>query len=227
VITDPTGYTFTAGKFVDNTSNTATSQTIGAGNFTELEYAIQPNSHATYESYCFRATTSGGTPLDSYDTYPILNINYPPSAPVIYSVKDGTTGVSRLPGYQLRSYDFNRDYLKYSVEVCPANSWPCASGGTTYDQTSAQTCWSGQDAQTATAYQGRVQEPVSSMAYCNTQTADILSPATTYYMRARAIDPGGANSWSSYSSVASFTTGSLFVQINGNTNISGNTIIGN
>jgi hypothetical protein len=165
--------------------------------------------------------------LDSYDTYPILNINYPPSTPTIYSVKNGATGFARLPVYQLRSYDLNRDYLRYSVEVCPANSWPCASGGQVYDQTAAQTCWSGQDDQSATAYTSRTSESISTMAYCYTTTANILSPNTTYYMRARAIDPGGTNGWSAYSTVVSFTTGSLTIQINGNTNINGNTIIGN
>jgi hypothetical protein len=230
VITDPSGYTFSAGKFVNNTSNTATSLTIGAGNFTEVEYALQANSNASNTSYCFRVTTSAGTPLDNYNNYPILNINYPPSTPTIYSVKNSAANVSRLPLYQLRSYDLNKDPLQYVVEVCPANSWPCASGGFTYNQTSSQTCWSGQDAQSQTAYSSRVSEPISTMAYCNPPTADILSPNTTYFMRAKAIDPsawGGSGIYSGYSSVVSFTTGTLDISITGGASITGGSIIGN
>lgn len=230
VITDPSGYTFSAGKFVNNTSNTATNLTIGAGNFTEVEYAIQANSNAIHTSYCFRVTTSTGTPLDNYNNYPILNINYPPSTPAIYSVKNGASNVSRLPLYQLRSYDLNRNPLQYVVEVCPVNSWPCASGGHTYDQTSSQTCWSGQNAQSGTAYTGRVAETYATMAYCNPPTGDLLAPNTTYYMRAKAVDPsawGGSGIYSSYSSVVSFTTGTLDISITGGASITGGSIIGN
>jgi hypothetical protein len=225
VITDPGGSSFTAGVLVSNPDNTAT-VTLNGGQFTELEYAVQANSNATGSAYCFRVTNSG-TPLDNYANYPILNINYPPSTPTIYSVTNGSTNTSRLPTFQLRSYDYNKDYLKYVVEVCSANSWPCSSGAITYDQTSTQTCWSGQDAQTATAYTSTTSETTSTMAYCQLQTANILSPSTTYYMRAKAIDPGGSNTYSAYSSVASFTTGSLDVKITGGASISGGTKIGN
>lgn len=227
VITDPAGYTFTGGKFIDNTSNTATNQTLGTQQFTELEFAIQPNANATNKTYCFRVTTSAGTPLDSYDNYPVLNINYPPSPPTIYSVLNSSTNVPRLPVFQLKSSDYNRDYLRYVVEVCTTNSWPCGAGGITYDQTSSQTCWTGQDDQSATAYQARSTVLNSTMAICSLQLANMLNPNTTYYMRAKAIDPGGSNTYSAYSSVVSFTTSTLDIQINGGTTITGGTKVGN
>lgn len=225
VITDPSGYTFVAGKLVSNTSNSAT-VTLTSGQFTEIEYAIQPNANATNSAYCFRVTNAG-TALDNYANYPILNINYPPSAPTIYSVVNSSASVPRLPVFQLRSTDLNNDYLKYVVEVCTVNSWPCASGAITYDQTSSQTCWSIQDASSGTAFASSGTLSSSTMAYCHLQTANILTPNTTYYWRAKAIDPGGSNTYSSYSSVASFSTGTLEIQINGGTNITGGTIIGN
>lgn len=233
VITDPGGYSFANGKLVSNTSNSATVSLTG-NQFTEIEYALVSNANATNTSYCFRLTNAG-TPLDSYTNYPILNIDYPPSTPTIYSVVNGSTNVSRLPTYQLRSNDLNTDYLKYDVEVCPANSWPCASGGHTYDQTSAQTCYSGQDAQSGTAYASDKYLSGSTIAYCFTPAADILAPNTTYYMRARVTDPGGSNTWSAYSSVSTFTTSSLEINIGGGTcssncptniNITGGTNIG-
>lgn len=214
-ITDPGGYTFTAGKLVSNTSNSA-SVTLTSGKFTEIEYALTSNNNTSYTSYCFRLTNAG-TPLESYANFPILNINYPPSTPTIYSVTNGSTNVPRLPIYQLRSNDLNADYLKYDVEVCPTNSWPCASGGHTYDQTSAQTCWKGQDTQTSTAYASDKYLSGSTIAYCYTPNTDILTPNTTYYMRAKAIDPGGSNTYSAYSSISSFTTSTLEIQIGGGT----------
>jgi hypothetical protein len=226
VITDPPGYTFTAGKLVESPSNTASSVPVGSPNFTELEYAIQPNNNATFNAYCFRVTNAG-TPLDNYANYPILNVNYVPSAPTIYSVANGTANVPLLPTFQLRSSDGNGDYLQYVIEECSANSWPCSSGAHTYDQTSSQTCWSLQDAQSGTAFLSSPTLSSSSMAYCQMPTSDILSSNTTYYMRAKAIDPGGSNTYSAYSSVVSFTTGTLHVQINGGTNITGGTKIGN
>ncbi len=223
VITDPSGFSFTAGKLVKSTSNSAT-VTIGGGQFTEIEYAFQANSNATYSSYCFRVTNAG-TPLDIYNNYPILNVQYTPSAPMVYSPASSATGVSRLPIFQMRSTDLNNDYLQYVVEVCSANSFPCgAAYNKTYNETNA--CWSQQDLQSGTAFTGSSDLNVSAMAYCQIPAADLLSPNTTYYMRAKAIDPGGSNTYSAYSSVVSFTTSTLDVQINGGSTIKGGTKIG-
>lgn len=221
VLTDPAGYSFASGKLVESPSNTATNQTLSANTFTELEFAIQPNSNATYGSYCFRLTTSAGTPLDSYQHYPILNINYPPSTPTIYSVTNSSTNVPRIPQFSLKSSDNNSDYLAYDVEVCPTNSWPCGAGGHVYDQTSASTCWYNQDANSGAAYVGSPQVVSSSLANCEPPETDQLLANTTYFIRARAIDPGGSNTWSAYSSVNSFTTASLQIRINGGTCIGG------
>jgi hypothetical protein len=74
------------------------------------------------------------------------------------------------------------------------------------------------------------------MAYCQMPITDILSPNTTYYWRARVTDPGGTNTYSAYSSVATFSTSTLDIQIGGGTcsgscptniNITGGTRIGN
>ena len=49
------------------------------------------------------------------------------------------------------------------------------------------------------------------------QPADALTASTTYWWRVRAKDPGGANSWSFWSSPWSFTTGSSTEVINAST----------
>lgn len=226
VLTDPGGSSFTAGKLVRSTSNTATSVTVDQNQFTELEYALQANSNASQPTYCFRVTNAGAN-LNTYSQFALLNVSYPPLAPVIYSPLNGATNVSVTPMFQLRGVDSNNDYLKYSIEECPTSSWPCGGGGHTYDQTSSQTCWSGQDVQSASAYQANAAEYNSSMAYCTMPSADFLSKSTTYYFRARAIDPGGSNSFGPYTSTFSFTTGSLEVLIRGGTTITGGTYLAN
>jgi hypothetical protein len=229
VITDPSGYSFVAGALMDTANST--SVTLTSSQFTEIEYSFQANSNATNPAYCFRLTNAG-TALDSYPRYPILNINYPPAAPTIYSVTDGSTNTTRLPVWQLRSPDYNNDYVKYQVEVCLANSWPCSSGAITF--TTSDACWKGYNANSDTAYSAGTAERDSQMGVCNSAndsssaqiTAHLLAPNTTYYMRAKAIDPGGSNTFGAYSSVATFTTGNLDIQINGGTTISGGTKIG-
>lgn len=69
----------------------------------------------------------------------------------------------------------------------------------TFDQTSSQTGWSGQDAETGTAYASGTQ------ATYTVQSS--LSTNTTYYWRSYAIDPGGSNTWSATQGAPfSFTT---------------------
>jgi hypothetical protein len=224
VITDPSGGSFVAGALL-STAN-STSVTLSSNQFTEIEYSMQANSNATNPAYCFRLTNAG-TALDNYASYPILNINYPPLAPTIYSVTDGSTNTTRLPVYQLRSADYNNDYLQYQVELCLANSWPCSSGTITF--TTSDACWQGYNANSDADYSAGTVERDSQMGVCNSAndssssqiTAHLLAPNTNYFMRAKAIDPGGSNSFGPYSAVQSFTTGNLDIQINGGTCIGG------
>ena len=71
---------------------------------------------------------------------------------------------------------------------------------TTFDQTTSQTGWSGQDTESGTAYQSGTQ------AVYTLQTA--LLPNTTYYWRSYYIDPAEGNAWSDTQTTPfSFTTG--------------------
>jgi hypothetical protein len=220
VLTDPGGSAFSAGKLVKATSNTATSVALAQNKFTEIEYALEANSNANQSQYCFRLTNAG-TPLNTYSQIPYVTISYPPDTPVVYSVANGATNASVTPTFQFRSREPNGDYVRYVLEICPANSWPCASGGITYDQTSSQTCWAGQDAQSGTAYQGNALELNSTMATCTIQAANQLSRSTQYYFRVKATDPGGSGLYTSYSSVNSFTTAALEILIRGGTCLGG------
>ncbi|MHC4676907.1 MAG: hypothetical protein ACYTBZ_30860, partial [Planctomycetota bacterium] len=72
--------TFVAGQLKD-TGNTTGSITLGADEFTEIEYAVQATSNATDGGhYCFRLydTTAGDT-LDTYTQYAEASIGFLPS----------------------------------------------------------------------------------------------------------------------------------------------------
>lgn len=76
------------------------------------------------------------------------------------------------------------------------------TGCQTFDQTSSQTGWSGQNAQTSTAYTSGTQ------AVYTIQSA--LSTNISYYWQSWAIDPGDSNVWSyTQSSPNIFTTGAI------------------
>lgn len=127
-----------------------------------------------------------------------VTINSAPEAPTLDSPTNTQTGRALTPELKLTTTDTNSDNLKYIIELCSDSgmSLNCQ----TFDQTSSQTGWSGQNADSSTTFTSGTQ------ATYTIQTA--LSQATTYYWRARAIDPSGSNLYSPYSSTYSFTTGS-------------------
>jgi hypothetical protein len=95
----------------------------------------------------------------------------------------------------------------------------------TFDQTGSQTGWSGQDTQTNTAYAGNSVLTSSTLATYTYQA--VLTSNTTYCWKAAAIDPGGTNTFSSFSATQLFTTGTGKIFLNGGTQIQGGTRIGN
>jgi hypothetical protein len=176
-------------------------------------YAIDPGGTNTF------GTASS---IQSFTT-----VNNTPAAPTLNSPSNGATGVSSTPTFQLRTTDAEGDYLQYKIEVCSASD--CSTIVRTIDQTSSQTGWSGQDAQTNTAYVGSSTITSSTMAN-HTYEPTALNASTQYWWRAYAIDPGGSNTFSSVSSIFSFTTtsGATFDKvINGGVNINGGTRFGN
>lgn len=152
----------------------------------------------------------------------LTSSNSAPAAPTLSAPSSGATGVSIVPQFQLRTTDADNDYLQYDITIYQSN---CSTLIRDVDQTSSQTGWSGQDQQSGTAYTGNSVITSSTMAAYTYQTP-ALSNSTTYCWQGRAIDPGGSNTWSSYSATQTFTTGaSAPVQINGGVNINGGTNI--
>lgn len=128
-------------------------------------------------------------------------VNVAPSSPTLVAPSSGATGQLATPTFQLRSSDTDNDYLKYKILLYNSD---CSTGLQTFDQTSSQTRWTGQDQQTSTAYTGSSTLSSSTIANFN---GIVLNNNTTYCWKAAAIDPGGTNTFSSYSSTQTFTTG--------------------
>lgn len=197
---------------------------VSGGSMTNLNPILREsllNTAGVEQESC----TNGSIPVTC--SYPsIYSNNGDPNPPTFYFPVNGSSNSSATPTIQLKAADILGNYLQYSIEWCPSNSWPCPSGGGTFSQVSSQTGWTGQDAGSSTGYIA-VQNEANSTMGLYTVDPGVFSPNTTYYLRARAYDPVGTVSYGAYSSTVGFTTSNLSVLIQGGTNITGGTIIAN
>jgi len=134
-----------------------------------------------------------------------VTVNYtllPPAAPTLSAPASGAITQSITPVFQLKTTDPLDTYVQYKIIVYQSD---CSTVVRTIDQTSSQTGWSGQDASASTAYVVGTTLGASTLASHTYQSA-ALSYNTTYCWKAAAIDPGGSNSFGSYSATQLFTT---------------------
>jgi len=159
--------------------------------------------------------TSGRTYTQS------LSVNTAPGAPTLLSPASGATNQSKSPLLQVKTTDADSDYLKYKILLYNSD---CSTGLQTYDETSSQTGWSGQDQQTGTAYTGSSSLSGSTGAIYGLA---ILSANTTYCWQAAAIDPAGTNTFGANSSTQLFTTGSAIsqTQVTGGSTLTGGSLV--
>ncbi|MBI2356475.1 hypothetical protein HYV12_00235 [Candidatus Dojkabacteria bacterium] len=115
------------------------------------------------------------------------NLNMAPNIPTLDSPSNLSTGQVFTPQLKTTAIDSDLDYVRYKIELC--QNPHMTIGCQTFDQTSSQTGWSGQNTETSTAYTSGTQ------ATYTLQTN--LTQGTTYYWRSYAIDPAGLNTWSS------------------------------
>ncbi len=124
-------------------------------------------------------------------------INVAPNTPTLDEPLNAATNQSLTPRLKTTTTDTDSDYLRYKIEMC--TNALMTLNCQTFDQTSSQTGWSGQNTQSSTAYTSGTQGVYS------VQTP--LTALTTYYWRSYAIDPGGINIWSGTQATPySFTT---------------------
>lgn len=153
--------------------------------FTTSPVDLSSISKTTYPELYVRAnfTYSGGAPI-LYDW--TITANDPPNVPTLDSPAHQSTRVEIAPTLKTTATDPESDYVRYKIEMCTdlAMTQNCQ----TFDQTSSQTGWSGQNTESNTAYTSGTQ------ASYTIQTP--LSHNQTYFWRSYAIDPGGSNAWS-------------------------------
>jgi len=140
---------------------------------------------------------SGGSP--TLDEWGIIFDNRA-TTPTLDSPSAGAVSQPVRTVIKTTSTDSNSDYLKYKIQLCTDSSM--TQNCQTFDQTSSQTGWSGQNTETNTAYTSGTQSTYT------IQTGSLLIPNTTYYWRTYAKDPGGTNLWTdTQGAPRSFTTG--------------------
>jgi len=131
-----------------------------------------------------------------------ITYNNLPAAPTLSAPANSATGVTNLQ-FQLRTTDVEGDYLMYKITLCTASD--CSLVAATFDETSSQSGWSGQDQLNGTAYTGN--SVITSSTTATYTYTGLITKGTQYWWQAYAIDPGGSNRWSAASSINSFTTG--------------------
>jgi hypothetical protein len=148
--------------------------------------------------------------------------SYQPTAPTLSKPSNTETGLSTTPELRFYSTDQDNDTLMYKILICANSDSTCSSPLQTILQTSSQVGWTSQSQSSGTKYAS------GQTAVYTVQTA--LSANTQYYWQVFAIDTSGTNTYSTGSSIQSFTTAAAakpVVNIGGGTSIYSGTTIGN
>lgn len=159
---------------------------------------VTAGSTGEYDGYAWSAEL-GWIDFSGVTTVTGLPTTIPP--PTLSVPSNGATNINTLPEFRLGSADVEGDYIRYKIQVCSDSA--CSSVVRTIDQTASQVGWTSQGSQTGTAYSGG--SPRTQYAVHQYQPT-ALTPSTQYWWRSAAIDPGGTNTWSNWSSIYSFTT---------------------
>jgi hypothetical protein len=180
----------------NQTSMTSTANTVRSP---DISYAGTTPAWSTLYYWRIRFTDNKGA-TSSWSTTQTFTMNAVAATPTLSSPTNSAINISLTPTLQTVTTDADSDYLRYKIQLCTTVGM--TTGCQTFDQTSSQTGWSGQNAQTSTAY-------TSGTTASYTLTSS-LTLNTNYYWRSYAIDPAGTNTWSTTQSpVYSFTTREL------------------
>jgi hypothetical protein len=208
----------------DQQTSTAYTGNSTLASSTMATYTYQSPPLSANTQYWWRAYAidpGGSNTASSVSSIQTFTTNAPPAAPTLTLPAASATNVPTVPIFQLSSSDTDNDYLKYKIFLYQSD---CSTLVATYDQTSLQAGWSGQDQQSSTAYLGSATLSASTVATYTFSSLPLLAN-TTYCWKAQAIDPGGTNTLSSASSGQTFTTAATDAFIRSGTTIQSGTTI--
>ncbi len=168
-------------------AQSGTAYTSGTQGVYTVQSALSANTTYYWKSYAKDPTPGSNTWSSTQGTAYSFTTNVAPNTPSLDLPINGATGQSTTPILKTTTTDTESDYLQYKIVLCTDSGM--TQNCQTFDQTSSQTGWSGQNTQSGTAYTSGTQ------GVYTVQSA--LSANTTYYWKSSAIDPGGANTWSS------------------------------
>jgi hypothetical protein len=225
------------------TGDETSSQTGWSGQDTQSSTAYNQGTDAVYtmqtniagigvNSFCWQARAIDPNGLNAFSASSsafTFTTQYTPSVPTLIDPPSSASAITRTPLLRFRSYDPDADYIKYAMKLYTNNTDCTNDTGSNLtisaDQTSSQTNWIFQDANSGNAYSGGIDIGHSTIAVYQVPYSSILGVNTGYFWKARAIDPAGTNAWSSWSSCQTFTTATIEVQLQGGTTILGGTTV--
>jgi len=184
------------GTIMWNTGAVSIANLSSGARSTDVSYAGTALSYnGTTYYWRIRFTDTGGA-VGTWSATQNFSTNLAPITPSLDSPTDASSNQSLTPTLLTTTTDPDSNYLRYKIELC--ENLGMTTNCQTFDQTVSQTGWSGQNAETSTAYTSGTQG--------NYTLQTPLALATTYYWRSYAIDPGGTNTWTGTQTPFSFTT---------------------
>ncbi len=131
--------------------------------------------------------------------------NDKPFTPNLIVPSIGATDVFITPTFQTVATDVNNNPLQYELKICTDSDM--TTNCQTFDQSTNNSGWSGQNVGTSAYSSGTTATYVLSIG-------NSLAKNTTYYWKTRAKDYSGSNTWSETQSTPnSFVTGASFVPL--------------
>ena len=174
----------------------STPNTIGIGKTGEWDFVLQQNAAEAGVIYCFRMVKSDNTALYGYTQYPSLQTNQAPDTPTITKLFDNEKVGTTTPHFEFSDSDTESNDLSYQVQISTVYNF----SSTVVDKNSIS---NGTLFQNITTLSDK--DPFSQGQTIQFLNNTALTNGTTYYVRIRAKDPVGSNTYGSWSTVRSFT----------------------
>lgn len=178
--------------------------TIGSTNTWEQKSwditGVDPTARNAVTLFQFYVNNAEPSQIFRFDDIQTV-VNNLPDIPALSLPANAATNQVLTPTFKTVTTDTEGDNLQYELKICTNSGM--TTGCTTYDQTSSNIGWSGQNVGTSAYSSGTT-------AVYIIQSGSTLAPNTTYYWKTRAKDYAGSKNWGSTQVTAySFTTDAL------------------